>query len=120
MLTIELKALRFFACHGLYEEEQVLGNNFVLDVSLVYQPGHFPPRNINDTLNYVSVYSLLQSVMQQREDLLETVLYNMACSLFRHFAEIESVALYLQKVQPPIIGFTGTLGIRYQANRGDL
>ena len=32
MATIALEGVRFFARHGYYEEEQVLGNTFVLDV----------------------------------------------------------------------------------------
>ena len=32
MAIIALEGVRFFARHGYYEEEQVLGNTFVLDV----------------------------------------------------------------------------------------
>ncbi|RFM27115.1 dihydroneopterin aldolase [Deminuibacter soli] len=117
MLTIELSALQFFAYHGLYEEEKRLGNRFELDVTIVYQPGYFPPRTIDDTLDYVSVYSLIKQVMEQREDLLETVLHNMAHSLFNTFAPIHTVQLYLKKQQPPIVGFEGVIGIRYSAAR---
>ena len=32
MATIAIEGVRFFAYHGYYEEEQELGNTFVLDV----------------------------------------------------------------------------------------
>lgn len=120
MLTIHLAALRFFAYHGLYEEEKLLGTTFELDVTIVYQPVHFPPRDINDTLNYVSVYSLLKQVMQRRENLLETVLYNMAQALLHEFSTVQSVSLYLRKLQPPITDFEGSVGIHYSVDRKEL
>ncbi|MCO6477363.1 MAG: dihydroneopterin aldolase [Phaeodactylibacter sp.] len=32
MATIALEGMRFFAYHGYYEEEQILGNEFVVDI----------------------------------------------------------------------------------------
>ena len=32
MATIALEGMRFFAYHGYYEEERILGNDFILDV----------------------------------------------------------------------------------------
>ena len=77
MLTLELTNLRFFAFHGLYEEEKKIGGEFAVNVFVTYLPVTFPVTDINETIDYTAIYQLIKEKMQRREDLLETVASNL-------------------------------------------
>ena len=98
----------------------MLGNEFEMDVLVDYLPHRLPPQHLADTLNYVSLYYLLQQHMEQRENLLETVVYNIAHAILHQFPEAGAVSLVIRKLQPPIAGFNGSVGVRYQVKRQDL
>jgi dihydroneopterin aldolase len=109
-MTIELKALRFYAYHGWLEEEAIIGNEF--EVSVV---GSFAAKDnmatINDTVDYVAVYDLVKTIFMQREKLLETVAQKTVAALHARFPQIEELQISITKLKPPIVSFTGTVGI---------
>ena len=51
MLTIALEGLQFYAYHGLYPEEQIIGNHFILDIR-VSIPEPEDPGSLNESVNY--------------------------------------------------------------------
>ncbi|MFO7864648.1 MAG: dihydroneopterin aldolase, partial [Salinivirgaceae bacterium] len=59
MGIIELENMEFFAYHGCYEQEQVVGNRFLVDLTL-HTNCEKPQQtdNIEDALNYLKVYEL--------------------------------------------------------------
>ena len=71
-LTIELTNLRFFAKHGLFAEEQKIGNEFEVDLFVSYDPGAELIDELSETVNYASLYELLKEEMQKPRELLET------------------------------------------------
>ena len=111
-LTIELKGLRFFANHGWFEEEAVLGNEFEVNFLGTFQARE-NITSIEDTVDYSKVYELIQSTFAEREKLLETVAQKIAKRIKATFSEIESIRLTITKRKPLIPGFIGTVGITY-------
>jgi dihydroneopterin aldolase len=109
-MTIELKALRFYAYHGWLEEEALVGNEF--EVSIV---GTFAAKDniasINETVDYVAVYDLVKTIFLQREKLLETVAQKTAAAIHSRFPKIEELQITITKLKPPIVSFTGAVGI---------
>ena len=71
--SIHLTDLRFFAYHGLYKEEQVLGNEFAITIEVGFTPSKFPIVHIVDTINYALVYELVKKRMKIATPLLETI-----------------------------------------------
>ncbi len=56
---IELEEMEFYAYHGCFKEEQVVGNKFMVNIAIqvdVENPAKTD--NIKDALNYVSVYEI--------------------------------------------------------------
>lgn len=119
MLKIELLNLWFRARHGLYEEEKVLGGDFKLDVELYYLPRTIP-RHIHETIDYSEVYALIQHHMAQPEPLLETLVITIGDDILRSFALAEEVNISIRKINPPIIGFTGSMSVSYRQRRGGI
>jgi 7,8-dihydroneopterin aldolase/epimerase/oxygenase len=113
ILTISLTNLRFFAYHGLYEEEKKTGNQFDLELFVSYIPPSGTITDISDTINYVSLYELLKKEMQQPRGLLETLAMEIADKIHHDFPMIKRIELSVVKTQPPIAQFAGKVGVKY-------
>ena len=111
-LAIELHNLRFFSFHGLYPEEQKMGNEFEVSVTI-----HFSKTkeilSINETIDYLKCYGFIKKQMAIRQDLVETVGINIAQDLKQHFPIISKVLISIKKLTPPILNFIGTVGVTY-------
>jgi len=104
----------------LYEEERVLGNDFIIDLDVKYHPASLPIQQIEETINYVSLYELVKKHMQVATPLLETVISNMALDILAQFSLCEEVHIAIRKMHPPIAQFTGATGVSISLNRKDL
>ena len=112
-MTIALRKLVFFSYHGLYPEEQLTGNEFEVNLSVTYQPNSGTVTDLSDTINYVSLHTLVKEEMQRRRDLLETVAMEMAEKIHLAFPAVHQVDISITKLHPPIPAFTGTVGVSY-------
>lgn len=117
MLTIHLNKLRFFAYHGLYEEETVAGEEFELDVHLQYIPATLPIHHVKETVDYTGVYKLIKERMAKPELFLETLAYHIAEDIFANFPAVLSVDITVTKLRPPVVNFTGNISVQYVVNR---
>jgi dihydroneopterin aldolase len=111
--TIELKGLKFFADHGLYEEEARIGNQFEVDITLECQAPEHIVTSIDETINYVEVYRITEEVFKVRKRLLETAVMEIAEKLQARFPELEKLTISIRKLNPPITNFTGSVGVVY-------
>lgn len=102
---IELEEMEFYAYHGCFREEQVVGNRFLVNMALktdMEQPGHSD--KIDDALNYVEVYDLVKAELQKTSNLLEHVTTRVIDSLYRHFPQIQWMRVKISKMNPPVGG----------------
>lgn len=111
--TIELKSLRFFAEHGMYQEEMKVGNEFEVDVSIECKSPKKKITSIDQTINYVEVYRIIQEEFAVRRFLLETLAMEIAEKLQMQFNEIENISISIRKMNPPITNFSGSVAITY-------
>ena len=114
MLTIELTGLKFYAYHGLYEEEKILGGEFEVNVSVLYMPKAIPVENIAETIDYTLLYQLIKNCMQQPTPLLETLASTIAQEILSAFSMAEKIILSVKKINPPIIAFEGAVCVKYE------
>ncbi|MBD0298163.1 MAG: dihydroneopterin aldolase [Flavisolibacter sp.] len=113
MISIELHQLRFFAAHGVYEEEAKLENEFEVDLQISYTAPENVITKIDETINYVSVYSIVKEEMGERKLLLETCAVHIIKRLKQVFPQISSISISIKKLNPPIPGFMGSVGVTY-------
>ena len=111
--TIELKGLRFFAEHGMYHEEMLVGNEFEVDVLIGCKSPKKKITSIEQTVNYVEVYRILQEEFAQRRFLLETLAMDIADKIETQFNEIEKISICIRKMNPPITNFSGSVAVSY-------
>ena len=113
IITIELKQLRFFAFHGLYEEEKKIGNEFEvnLSVSRVAKPPVIT--SLSQTLNYSDLYELLNKEMKKPRALLETLAMELVQLIHLSFEGVKKVDIEIYKLHLPIKRFSGMAGVKY-------
>ncbi len=114
-LTIELKALRFYAFHGLFAEEKKTGNEFEVDLSVSYEPISGTVTDISDTINYAKLYELVKTEMQKPRHLLETLAMEITEIIHASYPQAKKIAISITKLHVPIAKFTGMAGVTYTA-----
>lgn len=105
MAIIEIENMEFYAYHGCFKEEQVVGNQF--QVSILIEADTQAAQksdNINDTVNYQVVYNLIKEEMQQKSKLLEHVAERIVSSVHESFKEVKRVWVKVSKLNPPLGG----------------
>jgi 7,8-dihydroneopterin aldolase/epimerase/oxygenase len=113
MLSIQLRNLHFFAYHGLFEQEKKTGNNFELDVDIqVDAPARIT--SLKHTLDYVTVYEMIEKRMEQPTALLETVAQELVEKIHELDSRVKLVEITIRKLAPPIKNFKGYVGISYK------
>lgn len=112
-MTIQLNQLRFFAKHGLYAEELKTGNEFEINLTVDHVPVEGIITDLSATVNYVKLYELVKGRMQQPTALLETVAMEITDAIFAAFPSVTKTELSITKLHPPIVGFTGNVGVKY-------
>ena len=101
MLTIGLEQLQFHAFHGLYPEEKIIGNDFIIDVYVTI-PGTSHIDHISDTVNYQGLFNLIKGIMAIPQPLLEQVVYAITDAIKAKYPEVQKTVISLRKMNPPM------------------
>lgn len=103
--TIELENMEFYAFHGHYEEEQVVGNRFRVDLSFDVDGERAALTDeLETTVSYLDVYQCVREQMEIPSHLLEHVSRRIAETLRERFPAISSLRLKVSKMAPPLGG----------------
>lgn len=100
---LRLCNMRFFAYHGLYPEENALGQNYEVDLELCGDFGQAGREdNIDAALNYPDIYALVAAVVTGEPcKLVEALAERIAQKVGSHYAPIDLV-VRVRKPNPPI------------------
>lgn len=105
MAIIAVEGMTFRAYHGCMEEEQVIGNTFVVDLYLESDTTKAEKSDdLNDTTDYAKAFNIVQKEMEIPSKLLEHVGRRILDAIKKSFPEIESAELKVAKMNPPING----------------
>lgn len=106
MGLIQLEEMEFYAFHGHYKEEQIVGNRFLVDLEIktdMNKPAESD--QLEDALNYQVAYRLIRDEMKKRKsNLLENIGKRILDALYNEFDGIEKVTIKIRKMNPPIGG----------------
>lgn len=104
-VTIEINGLYVRANHGVMAQERVVGNDFEVDLQLVYPSDEAVGSDrLDATLNYADVVDEVKRVMAEPSALLEHVAGRIRRALMSRFPRIESGMVRVAKLSPPIAG----------------
>lgn len=110
--SIFLRGLRFHAYHGVGEQEQIVGNDYTVDLRMALAVDKAAVSDdVADTVNYAEVYAVVAQEMRRPHRLLESLAYRIGQSLFERFPEISSLCLSVAKLNPPMGTDGGSAGV---------
>lgn len=105
MVIIEIEGMKFYAFHGHFESEQIVGNEFSVDLKMETDSNIAAiSDNLDDALNYQTAYEIVKREMTQPSKLLENVANRVLNSLYEHFATIKKATIKISKMNPPMGG----------------
>lgn len=105
MGTIAIKGMEFFAYHGCFSEEQIIGNHFIVDLEMKTNTSKAElSDNISETVNYQAVYGLVKTEMEKTSKLIEHVAQRIITLVQKDFPEIEEISVTVSKLNPPVGG----------------
>lgn len=115
---ILLQNLRFYARHGVGEQERIVGNEFVVSLRLATDIGRaIESDEVSDTVSYADVFEAVREEMQIPSKLLEHVAGRIARRLLNDFPAIEAVELKLLKRNPPMGADIDAAGVELTLTR---
>ena len=104
---IFLDTLRFFAHHGVGEQETVVGNEFTVSLRLQVDIRRAAETDdVADTVSYADVHTAVKAEMDIPSKLLD-------------FPQIEEIALKLAKRNPPMGADIEAAGVEICQRRGE-
>lgn len=118
--AIHLRGLEFYAYHGVLPEENTLGQKFIvdLDIFLRLEPAGKSDQ-VEDTVNYAEVYSIIQKCMLgEHVNLLERLAEEIASQVLTGFSCL-AVRLEIHKPQAPVPGIFRDISIEIWRKKED-
>jgi dihydroneopterin aldolase len=105
MGIIEIEEMEFYAYHGHYEEERVVGNRFLLDLKIEADCDKAAESDrIHDALNYQTAYKIIREQMQEKSHLLENIAKRILDALYENLEGIKKATIKVRKMNPPMGG----------------
>lgn len=118
---ILIEKLDIYAYHGVFAEEERLGQRFLID--LVLDADLRPAATsdaLTDTVDYGRVVGIVaETFTTRRFQLLEAAAKAIADALFAEFSAITRIEITLRKPAPPIPATLAATGIRLSFRRDD-
>lgn len=110
MDKIVMKGMQFYGYHGVFAEENKLGQRYVVDAEL-HMPLDVPGRSdhIDDTVNYAEVQELIRDIAEKQTfRLIEALAEKIASEVLRTYTSINAITVRVLKPHPPVaIHFDG-------------
>lgn len=120
MGLIEIEGMEFYAYHGCFSEEQIVGNQFLVDLKM--EADCSKPEvtdNINDAVNYQIAYEAIKNEMDKKSHLLENIAHRILKSLFKQLDGIDVATVKVAKVNPPLGGKIQHVSVTLTKSRSD-
>ena len=105
MGIIELEGMEFYAYHGYFKSEQIVGSRFEVNISI--ETDCFKAAlsdHLSDALNYEGIYRLVKEEMHQRSHLLEHVAGRILDRIHMEYREVGKVSVKISKARPAMGG----------------
>jgi 7,8-dihydroneopterin aldolase/epimerase/oxygenase len=119
--SIELRGIQCFGYHGVYAEEQTLGQRFVLDLvlDLDLRPAA-KEDNLTRSVDYGKVIRRAREVVEGEAcNLIETVAERIASDLLDTFGSVTRIDVCLHKPNAPVQGSpVDDIAVRILRGRG--
>lgn len=117
MGKIFLNNLRFFAYHGVLEEEHIIGRWFSVDLEVAMDFSSAAKNDVLEgTINYQSLYDVVANEMKKPSNLIEHVGERIITALKSSFHSISYSKVRVYKHAPPFPGAVDSVAIEIETH----
>jgi len=112
MGLIEIEGMEFYAFHGHYKEEQIVGSKFLVDLTIetdMEKPAETD--NLRDAVNYQQAYGIIKTQMEQKSHLLENIASRILDALYSEMSGIKKARVRVSKMNPPVGGKANSVSV---------
>lgn len=101
---IEIKGIKSFGYHGVFESEHIVGQDFFVDVALEVDLSRASDTDdVADTINYAEITDLVvEEVSGERVALIEKLAARIADRIRSTYPQIAAVSITVHKPQAPV------------------
>jgi len=112
MGLIQIEGMEFYAFHGHYKEEQIVGSRFQVDLTIeadLEKPAESD--NLRDAVNYQQAYGIIKAQMEQKSYLLENIASRILNALYLEMTGIKKARVKVSKMNPPVGGKVNSVSV---------
>lgn len=121
MDKIKLKNLRFYGYHGVLEEENKIGQKFIVDLDLLTdlkKPGQSD--DVEDTINYALVYDIVRRIVENEQfNLIEKLAQEIVNEIFQSFEKVLEIEIEIKKPEAPVKGIYDYFSVQLRRKRDE-
>jgi len=118
MSTIRLKNIRIFTNHGCLIEEEKIGSDYLVNLTVKAQLNEAAATdNLKDTVDYVHLQHIVKNEMAVRSKLLEHVGQRIIDRIFLEISLVDEAEVTISKLNPPIGGDVEEVSVTMQSQR---
>ena len=101
--SIQLHDMRFYAYHGVMEQEHRVGGQYLVTLCVKSDLSRaVVSDSVADTVNYAVLYEVVAREMAQPSQLLEHVAGRVAQRVLDDFPQVEQLSIRITKCNPPM------------------
>ena len=121
MSKIQIENMEFYAYHGHFKEEQIVGNKFLVNLEMETDMTKASESDdLTDAVNYQLAYHLVKQEMEKKSHLLENIARRILDSIFSEMDGIIKASVKVSKMNPPVGGKMDCVSITLgRNNSGD-
>jgi len=118
MGIIRIEQMEFYSYHGHYEEERIVGNRFLVDLTMETNCKKAAISDeLEDALDYQKAYDVVKEEMREKSFLLEHIARRILDALFINFAELDTANVKVSKLNPPMGGKIKAVSVELSRNK---
>jgi dihydroneopterin aldolase len=112
MGIIRIEDMEFYAFHGHFKEEQIVGNKFLIDLEIEtdLEPAGFSDR-LEDATDYTLACRVVKEEMEKKSKLLENIAKRILDALWLIMKNIKKATVKIKKMNPPVGGRVGSVSV---------
>ena len=120
MGIIRVEQMEFYSYHGHYEEERIVGNRFIVDLTMETDCKQAAITDkLEDALDYQKAYEVVKEEMKEKSYLLEHIAGRILDALFAHFPELDKAHVKVSKLNPPMGGKINAVSVTLSRQRAE-
>jgi len=112
MGLIQIEGMEFYAFHGHYKEEQIVGNRFLVDLTIetdMEKPA--VSDNLKDAVNYQAACEIVKTQMEVKSHLLENIAGRILNAVCSELPGVRKATVKVSKMNPPIGGKINSVSV---------